>query len=424
MGPVGTSPLYYSGSRPQSRAQSHQFSNGSQYHRGSIDDHVSPLRLRSPTSDMEDDSLDGDSFINSLSSLPMPRSPGDSDSDIEDSSLGLVMDRSSASSTISLDVQDRLDVLQRANAEMSKKLMEAEKTLQNKLEEHEMELEEMQSRLEEVRSELSATKREEKELRSKEVCAMDLLTEYQSCDDPCHSDKIPLKSPPWSLRLGNYRKVWKTLEPLIQVYRSSIRSSAVSPTFHLPKLLSLNIFPAESERYRNTLRRRDQEIKDFQESAALQTIENQKWTKEHDTYEERIIQLEMELSIAQQAQVQLDEQKQENLMLKETIDRMRFDMDELRSNIASAVVGGSSGTNSAVNTVSKSLGAELLGKMKSQWGMEDEMEDPVEGDDAGEVDIGDDLEGENTEGEDVIQTIITRKKRVSGMDRFHPVCAG
>ena len=128
--------------------------------------------MRSPTSDMEDDSLDGDSFINALSSLPMPRSPGDSDSDIEDSSLGLVMDRSSASSTISLDVQDRLDVLQRANAEMSKKLMEAEKTLQNKLEEHEMELEEMQSRLEEVRSELSATKREEKELRSKEVCTV------------------------------------------------------------------------------------------------------------------------------------------------------------------------------------------------------------------------------------------------------------
>ena len=188
--------------------------------------------------------------------------------------------------------------------------------------------------------------------------------------------------------------------------------------FNLLKSLSLNIFPAESERYRNTLRRRDQEIKDFQETAALQTIENQKWTKEHDTYEERIIQLELELSIAQQAQVQLDEQKQENLMLKETIDRMRFDMDELRSNIVSAAVGGSSGTNSAVNTVSKSLGAELLGKMKSQWGMEDEMEDAVEGDDVGELDIGDDLEGDNTEGEDVIQTIITRKKRVSGMDRF------
>ena len=48
--------------------------------------------------------------------------------------------------------------------------MEAERTLQHKLSEHELELEELQSRLEEARSELAHTKREEKELRSKDVC--------------------------------------------------------------------------------------------------------------------------------------------------------------------------------------------------------------------------------------------------------------
>lgn len=64
---------------------------------------------------------------------------------------------------------DRLDVLQRANTELGRKLMEAERTLQHKLSDHESELEDMQGRLEEMRSELSATKREEKELRSKEV---------------------------------------------------------------------------------------------------------------------------------------------------------------------------------------------------------------------------------------------------------------
>jgi phage shock protein A len=64
---------------------------------------------------------------------------------------------------------DRVDALQRTNADLSRKLIEAEKTIQNKISEHELELEELQSRLEEMRSELSATKREEKELRSKEV---------------------------------------------------------------------------------------------------------------------------------------------------------------------------------------------------------------------------------------------------------------
>lgn len=104
----------------------------------------------------------------------MPRSATGSDSDSEDdddadSSLGLVLDRSTASSTVSLEPMDRLDALQRANAELGRKLMDAERTLQNKLSDHESELEEMQGRLEEARIELSATKREEKELRSKEV---------------------------------------------------------------------------------------------------------------------------------------------------------------------------------------------------------------------------------------------------------------
>ena len=105
----------------------------------------------------------------------MPRANGDgngddSDSDHEDSLLGLVMDRSTKSSTVSLEPLDRLDALQRANADLNRKCMEAERTLQHELSEHELELEELQSRLEEVRSELAHTKREEKELRSKDVC--------------------------------------------------------------------------------------------------------------------------------------------------------------------------------------------------------------------------------------------------------------
>lgn len=79
------------------------------------------------------------------------------------------MDRSTTSSTVSMEPMDRLDVLQRANTELSKKLMDAERTLQNKLAAHESELEDMQGRLDELEAELVSTKREEKELRTKEV---------------------------------------------------------------------------------------------------------------------------------------------------------------------------------------------------------------------------------------------------------------
>ena len=139
----------------------------------------------------------------------MPRNGSDSDSDSDedaDSSLGLVLDRSTASSTVSLEPQDRLDALQRANAELGRKLMDAEKTLQTKLSNHESELEEMQGRLEEARSELSATKREEKELRSKEVGYLLFLSPWFHLT-LCNSDKTQHRSVHLSQRFPSCKKV-------------------------------------------------------------------------------------------------------------------------------------------------------------------------------------------------------------------------
>lgn len=98
----------------------------------------------------------------------MPRSSADSDEE-EEIDASLVPDRSTTSSTVSMEIHERMEALQRNNEELGRKLMEAEKTLQNKLMEHETELEETHMRLEELRSELSASNREEKELRAKDV---------------------------------------------------------------------------------------------------------------------------------------------------------------------------------------------------------------------------------------------------------------
>jgi len=172
---------------------------------------------------------------------------------------------------------------------------------------------------------------------------------------------------------------------------------------------------AFSEKYRDDLRAREETIRSLRESVALYEIEAGKWAKEHDRYEEHIQQLEKELSVALEAHTHLDEQKQENMLLKETIDRMRFDMDEMRSNMGNLNPGGNSGQSSNANTISKSLGAELMG----QWPMS-----PAEGQDQDDVDSEDStvIEEEETtevddEDEDVIQTIITKRKRV----RFVPI---
>ena len=81
---------------------------------------------------------------------------------------------------------------------------------------------------------------------------------------------------------------------------------------------------------------------------------------------------------------------------------MRFDMDEMRNAAVGGVGYGVPG--SAPGSVSKSLGAEILGKMN--WLEEEGRE---EGDVGEEVEEQDDTEGEE---EEEIQTIITRKKRV------------
>ena len=119
-------------------------------------------------------------FASRISSLPQrPSSPSaHSDSSLSDeeieNSLGRILDHrpsiASLISTISMEDQEKIEALEKSNKDMARKLMEAERTLQNRMVQHESELADMESRLEEVRSELSATKREEKELRGKEVC--------------------------------------------------------------------------------------------------------------------------------------------------------------------------------------------------------------------------------------------------------------
>lgn len=171
--------------------------------------------------------------------------------------------------------------------------MEAERTLQHKLSEHELELEEMQSRLEEVRSELAHTKREEKELRSK-----DRLNTTQISSMEQEISRL-------NKQLEHSRSTYSSLN---KQYQDQC---------------------AASEKYRDELRTREEQLRTLKESAALQEVEALKYAKEHENYEARILQLEADLSIAQQAHEQLDEQKHENMLLKETIDRMRFDMDDM-----------------------------------------------------------------------------------------------
>ncbi|KAJ3716970.1 hypothetical protein C8R42DRAFT_611397 [Lentinula raphanica] len=327
-------------------------------------------------------------FADSVSRIPMPHlSDSDDSEDDQDGSMytHLVFDpehgsRSTTSSTASLLPGERLEALQRANTELAKRLQDAERTLSRKIGEHESELEELQYKLEELKSELVRSKRDEKELRAKERNNSAQISSLES-----------------------------------EVARLTKELSASRDSLHaLHKQYSEQT--AISERYRQDLRSREDHIRSLLDQASLHDVEIGKMTEREKEWEERVLKLEREVEEAREGCAELVQQKTENLGLKETIDRLRFEMDEMRSGMSSGLgtIGmPGSGMNSRNNTISKSLGAEL----RSQ--LEREERERAERGDAG--DDEDDTEGEDTVVEEVVDdndeegnfitTIIKRTRR-------------
>jgi hypothetical protein len=159
---------------------------------------------------------------------------------------------------------------------------------------------------------------------------------------------------------------------------------------------------AESERYRNNLRMRDQDFKELQDQTTLSSMEATKWQRDLASSEERTSALEHDLALAQAAHAQLDDQKQENLLLKETIDRLRFEMDAIRTNSPARAEAASREA-----TVSRSLGAEMARGLGGLAWDAAQREEEEQAETETVVD-----EDSDTEDETEIQTIITRKKKV------------
>lgn len=188
-------------------------------------------------------------------------------------------------------------------------------------------------------------------------------------------------------------------------FRDSTKNSVVCST--LDYILDfLTRATAVSEGYRLELRSREDGIRVMTNRQTSADNEIERVRREVEVAEQRIADLQAEMEALHLASAQLEHQKQENLLLKETIDRMRFEMDELRNNPPDIPGGPPSIPNSRSNTVSKSLGAELGKRLREKWGSDEDTEEVEEGDSVDTLSADDEGDGE----EDVIQTIITRKR--------------
>ncbi|KAF5389275.1 hypothetical protein D9757_003497 [Collybiopsis confluens] len=327
----------------------------------------------------------GYDFEDSISRIPMPHVDSDSSDDERDGTRDsiythIVWDpehgtRSTTSSTASLLPSERLEALSRANTELAKRLQEAEDGYSKKILEHENDLAELEQKLDEAKSDLARSKREEKELRNKERTNMNQISGLEA--------EIARLNKDLALTKESYHTLQKQYAEQTSI----------------------------SERYRIDLRNREDTIRTLREQAGLQDLEIGKMTEREKDWEDRVMKLERELEEAREGYSELDKQKLENLALKETIDRVKFEMDEIRSAMTSGVgtfgIPGS-GASSRANTVSKSLGAEIQIQLDKE-----ERE-------RAERDGGDDTEGEDTVVEETVEdhdddnfvtTIVTRTRR-------------
>ncbi|KAN0126272.1 hypothetical protein V8E53_015195 [Lactarius tabidus] len=263
-----------------------------------------------------------EAFEQIVTSPPMPRMPSsDSDSDDVDSSLGLVLDRSATSSTASMEPMERLEGLQRVNADLSKKLVEADPRCN------------ANSRITRVnwRRWKRAAKRQSptqcgemrregaEELRTFEPDA-DRFPGERDCQGPKDPRQLP----------QNVQFVTKATKRNCNVLIRYVVSD-------------------EPDDLRNTLCRKD-EMWNCRE----RQMETSKFLKENEAYKEQVVLLEQDLGLAQQAQTSLDEQKEKNSCSK-------------RLSIASDSTGSSSlpgSVNRSLDSAAtmKELGIENPGK--------------------------------------------------------------
>ncbi|GAA5964194.1 hypothetical protein JCM8115_002823 [Rhodotorula mucilaginosa] len=251
--------------------------------------------------------------------------------------------------------------------DLARKIKDNESRFHASASQFESEVADLEGQLEEARSELHAKRREEKELRSVEKE---------------HVQQI-------SVLEGEVANLNKSLERSRESYESMKRSYTATCE--------------EADRLRTLVADLRREHRSAEEAIQGHSLQVQQFERDHERLQQAVEKLEGELAAARQAQDALDDQKQENLLLKETIDKLRFEIEEMRS------VGPRSGfleagqsfispTKSLAATISRSIGREIATQMSSA------VEDDESDEDAS-------VEREDI-GDDVDDIIVTTRRRI------------
>ncbi|GAA5901626.1 hypothetical protein JCM8208_001560 [Rhodotorula glutinis] len=255
---------------------------------------------------------------------------------------------------------EQFQQLVRHAQDLARKLRETEARFQANASAYEEEVSDLEGRLEEARAELQIKRREEKELRS---------------IDKEHLQQI-------SSLEGDISKLTKSLERSREAYDGMKRNYTATCE--------------EAERLRTLVAETRRENRAAEEAMQSHSLQVQQFEHDREMLQQAIARLEADLADARRAQDSLDDQKQENLLLKETVDKLRFEIEEMRSvgRKSGFLDGGSAGPGGAFasprktldDSINKSLGREIASQMAAQQENESSEE---EEDTAGEDDVDD-----------------------------------
>ena len=166
--------------------------------------------------------------------------------------------------------------------------------------------------------------------------------------------------------------------------------------------------PDESEKLRNAIRARDEELRIAEDNIQNSASDLAKVVRERDYLQKTVTSLESDLSAARSSIEALEEHKTENLQLRETIDRLRLYLDELRaqarvidSGKSSALSRSASGSDSLPASLSRNLGNELARRLRAG-----------QADDGDETETEDDSRHVKGSSESYEEEIITTRRRL------------
>ncbi|PKK70038.1 hypothetical protein RhiirC2_747285 [Rhizophagus irregularis] len=191
----------------------------------------------------------------------------------------------------------QLSRLYRHTVDLTKRLKESERHLASVARQHEDRIEELQNKLDETKADLATKKREIQDHKSKEKTNLHQISALE----------------------GEIQKVGKNLSSQKQLYS------------HLKRQYEEQC--EEAEKLKDLVRIKEEELSNTERNLTFFSMERRAWTEDRERLESALIKLEKNAEAAQQHENELVRQRDENLYLKETIDKLKLDLEEIRKNI-------------------------------------------------------------------------------------------